>query len=114
MTVHYRFRSWAHQHIGSDRPTEVKRWFDARGLVHPAEFWRGLLHARPKPSFVLATWGPICDTTGLPLSSFIELEPSETPPPVRPRPPRRRKSKPAAPPRPQPPRPADYFGADRG
>jgi hypothetical protein len=81
--------------------------------VREREFWRGLLQRKPKASFVLSTWGPIIDATGLPLSAFIEIEPSDTPPPARPRP-RRRKSRPAPAPRPQPPRPADYFGAVGG
>jgi len=113
MTVRYRFRNWAREQVGSDRPAEVKRWFDARGVVREREFWRGLLKRKPKASFVLSTWGPICDAAGLPLSTFIEIEPSDTPTPVRPRPPHR-KSKPAPVSRPQPPRPRDYFGVTNG
>lgn len=113
MTVHYHFPAWARQHIGSDRPAEVKRWFDARGVEREREFWRGLLRRKPKASIVLSTWGPICTAARVPLSGFIEIEPSDTPLIVRPRPPRA-KGKPAPVPRPQPPRPADYFGAARG
>ncbi len=106
MTIRYRFPAWARENIGSNRPSEVKRWFAERRADYTTEFWRKALRRKPSPSIVLATWGEICDAAGVPLSAFFEIEPSPTPPPIRRRP-RRRAAPVQPPPRPRPPRPGD-------
>jgi hypothetical protein len=109
MTARYRFPAWARAHVGSSRPSEVKRYFDDRHVEHTAEFWRKFLQSKAPLSVVIGTWGPICDVAGLPLSAFIDWEPGE--PPARTSKPRRApRAKQEAPRRPAPPRPGDYFG----
>jgi hypothetical protein len=111
--VNYLFPSWARETVGSTRPAYVQRWFASRGLNLTRETWRKFLGPRPPASVVLKTWERICEASGEPLSTFVEVKPTGPAPEPVPLPPPASKpklepQKPDAPQRPAPPSPADF------
>jgi hypothetical protein len=113
MATRYLFRSWARTTIGSTQPAAAQRWFADRGLNLSRETYRKFLSPRPPASLMLSTWERICEASGEPLSTFVEVKPSgPAPEPTPPPPPapkaKDRTPKPGAPQRPAPPCLADF------
>jgi hypothetical protein len=75
MGLRYRFRRWAEDTIGSTEAATVRGWFLEQGLDAPRQTWRKFLTTTPK-SCQFATWVEICEVTGEPLETFIQIVPS--------------------------------------